>query len=101
MELSARNDSEGETSRNIDQVRERSGENMPIIMEICEEGYVMLVRYIKPATMEEMIKVVTEGRAYRDSVLHTVHTLFDYEHCDILPPRGLKARYSPVFTHPR
>src|SRR5262245_61123336 len=74
---------------------------MPITTEICEDGYLLLVRYFTPATLEEMIEATTNGRAYRDSVPHIVHTLFDFQHCDALPASGLKARYSPVFTHPR
>jgi hypothetical protein len=74
---------------------------MPIMMDVCEEGYVLLVTYIQPATLEEMIEIVAQGREYRDSIPHTVHTLFDFQQCDKLPLGALKARYSPAYTHPR
>lgn len=74
---------------------------MSVTMEIREEGRVLLLIYSDPVTMQEIGDLLPANIAHRDSVQHTVHTVFDFTHFH-RPPQGLlRARYAPVFTHPR
>jgi hypothetical protein len=74
---------------------------MAVTMEICEEGRVLFLRYVDPVTLMEIADLFPANLAHRNSVPHTVHTLFDFKHFRVLPTGLLRARYAPVFTHPR
>jgi hypothetical protein len=74
---------------------------MPVSMEIREKGRVLLVTYIDPVNLDDVDEMARQGLLHRDSVPHTVHVIFNFSRFTSPPLGMLRARFSPVFTHPR
>lgn len=75
--------------------------NMPVTVEVCEEGYVLLQTYLAPLTLEEIQNSFSATLPHRNSVQHSVHALIDMRNMGQFPFGILRLRISPSLTHPR
>jgi hypothetical protein len=74
---------------------------MPVTVEVCEDGYVLLQTYLTPLTLEEIQNSFSATLPHRNSVQHSVHALIDMRNMGQFPFGILRLRISPSLTHPR
>ena len=76
--------------------------NMPVTMEIVENGRVIVYKYREPFNLRDLNPLYDQDQEYRDTVDFKVHTILDMEGVKKLPDGILGARIgSPVLSHKR
>jgi hypothetical protein len=74
---------------------------MPVTVEVCEDGYVLLQTYLAPLTLNEINDSFTMTLPHRNTVKHRVHALIDMRKMGQFPLGMLRLRVSPSLTHRR
>jgi hypothetical protein len=73
---------------------------MPTWLELIENGHATRLTITEPWTVADLTARFAEGRALRDQSTHKIHSLVDLRGIRTLPDGLLRARLSPIFTHP-
>ncbi len=73
---------------------------MPASIELCEDGRILHYVFTGPWTLDDMVVVTPQGKAYYDQSSHKIHVLLDVTQARRVPPGVLTARNNPDLTHP-